>query len=155
KADSTTDAASFSIAAALGLGLAGSGSVATAIVNPSLVGASVEGGSIFVSNAATIQATARDGAAADAIGINVSAGASVGASEATARVFSHVDAHLGASTVVNAGSLTVSAAQLVPSSIIVFNDVGTEQTTSGVSVFANSTGASGALLAGINATSST
>lgn len=126
------------LAAKGGLGLAASGTVSTATVDPT-VSASIGAGSrIDVNDTVAVTADAATAAHAEALGINVSLNASLGASIATATASPQVTASLGSGTVVDAAAISVQARQSIP--------------TSGRSAFAAATGASGGLLLGANAT---
>jgi ubiquinone biosynthesis protein UbiJ len=155
-ANSSANAASGSIAAAGGIGLALSGSGATASSTPT-VSASVGGGTVNLTGDATVQATGRAGASADAEGFNISLAVSAGGSVAIATSAPQISASLGTGTTLTADNLTVSAAQLLPTSLDVFSvnsgNVFTPGTVSGVSTLATATGASAALFAGVTATS--
>ncbi|MDM0029447.1 leukotoxin LktA family filamentous adhesin [Variovorax saccharolyticus] len=133
-------AQSQSIAAAAGLGLALSGSVATAKATPD-VDASIDGGTVKLTQDATVSATGKTRAQADAEGINVGLGAAAGASVANAQAVSRVNAGLGAGTSLSGRNLTVSATQQLAGS--------------GGDVRANADGAAGALFAGLAATDAT
>ncbi|HXF65357.1 MAG TPA: hypothetical protein VNK67_01485 [Burkholderiales bacterium] len=124
-----------------GLGLAASGTVSTATINPVVTASIGSNGALAVQNDVEITAGATVAAKADATGINVALGGSVGASVAEAKAAPQVTASLGASTTVAADNLLVWAKQLVPG--------GTH------SAHASATGAAGGLLVGANATSAT
>ncbi|MBL8225533.1 MAG: leukotoxin LktA family filamentous adhesin [Chromatiales bacterium] len=138
-ADSVAGARAEATSAKAGLGLAASGSVATATVNPT-VGTTVGGDSAITTGVATnLSALAAPRAEAEAIGVNVSAGVSIGASVATATAAPNVTTAVGDDVAFGgAGSLSVLA-QNRPAD-------GTN------SAFARSTGASGGALVGANAT---
>jgi filamentous hemagglutinin family protein len=138
EAASDVQAQSHAVAAAAGLGLALSGSVATAKATPE-VSAFVSGGDIRLSEDARIAATGKTRAQAESLGVNLSFTAAAGAAVATADAISRVDAYLGSGTQLSGRNLTVSASQQLAGS--------------GPNVSANATGASGALFAGLTATS--
>ncbi|WP_183023997.1 leukotoxin LktA family filamentous adhesin [Variovorax sp. UMC13] len=138
EAASDVQAQSHAVAAAAGLGLALSGSVATAKATPE-VSAFVSGGDIRLAEDARIAATGKTRAQAESLGVNLSFTAAAGAAVATAEAVSRVDAYLGSGTQLSGRNLTVSAAQQLAGS--------------GPNVSANATGASGALFAGLTATS--
>ena len=152
-ADSRVKATSSTLAAAGGLGLAASGSAATATAAPTVT-AYVDGGTIDLTGDAKVQAVGSAGASADAEGFNVSVGAAVGASIALANASPVVSAYLGNNTVLSANTLTVSASHLLPDFLYGFNSVLSRSQVTGVSVMANASGASGALLLGATATDS-
>ncbi len=129
-----------SLAGAAGI-YSGSGAVATA-ANDSVVGASTGSnntvnldGEMKVNAEATPQAKAVSGAVA------ISVVGSVGASTAKASVSPPVTASLGSNNTINAGSLNVAASKKLASSV--------------PSADADAVGASGGLLLGVSATSST
>lgn len=86
-----------------------------------------------------VDASATPETEAVASGINVSAAAAIGASLAGASADVRVRSFIGSGSTITAGTLTLSAAQNLPGS--------------GLSASAGASGTSGALLAGINATS--
>lgn len=138
-ADANHAASANATAGKAGLGLAASGTVATATINP-VVSASIgNSGAIAVQNGVVIDAGARVAADAQATGINVSLGGSVGASVARATASPQVAASLGTNTNIAADDLLVRARQLLPAG--------------GYSANASATGAAGGLLVGVNATS--
>lgn len=139
-ADANHAASADALAGKAGLGLAASGTVASATLQPA-VSASIGGGAIKVQNDVDVDAAATVSATALATGINVSLGGSVGASIANASASPIVSASLGAGTAIEADNISVDAAQRTPGS--------------GHSVHANATGASGGLLVGANATVAT
>lgn len=121
-----------------GLGLAASGTVSTATIKPTVTASIGTGGDIDVSGNVVVQADAAVAARAESLGINVSAGAALGASVAVADVAPLVTASVGSNTSIDAGNITVQAKQSLPSS--------------GRSAYAKASGASGGLLLGANAT---
>ena len=136
-ADADMQAQSHAVAAAAGLGLALSGAVSTATVKPQ-VDAFVNGGTLVLSEDATVSATGKTRAQAESLGVNVSFGAAAGGSVAKADAVSRVNAYLGNSTQLTGRNLTVSATQALAGS--------------GANVSADATGAAGALFAGLSAT---
>lgn len=138
EADAAHTAIAKARAAKGGLGLAASGTVSTATVDPSVIASVGPGSQIKAQGDVLVSANAASSARADSIGINVSAGASLGASVALATASPTIVASLGSDTVVDAGSLSILATQSLP--------------TSGRSAYAAATGASGGLLLGANAT---
>lgn len=140
-ADANHAASAEATAGKAGLGLAASGTVATATINPSVTASIGANGALTVQNDVEIAAGATVAARAEATGINVALGGSVGASVAEAKVAPRVTASLGANTTVTADNLRVAARQLVPGSAH--------------SAHASATGAAGGLLVGANATSAT
>lgn len=138
-ADANHAASAEATAGKAGLGLAASGTVATASINP-VVSASVGNSvAIAVQNGVDIDAVTRVAANARATGINVSLGGSVGASIARATASPQVSASLGTNSNVVADDLLVRARQLLPAG--------------GYAANASATGAAGGLLVGVNATS--
>lgn len=136
QANSVAEAQAESLAGKAGLGLAASGSVATAQVEP-VVRASVGDGSrINASGLVQIDATARAAGQAEATGVNVAGGVGIGASVATVHSAPQVDARLGGNTNLRAGDVRIEALAALPS----------------FASLAQGTGASGGLLAGVNAT---
>lgn len=135
-ADSRASAISKSLAAKGGLGLAASGSVATATVDPTIETSLT--GNIAVQNAASVLADGRSASSAEALGINVSLGGAVGASVATAATRPTINAFVGPASQVTANNLSVTAFQNLPAG--------------GVSAAASANGAAGGLLVGANAT---
>ena len=121
-----------------GLGLAASGTVATATVGPNVTAGVGSGSRIRVSDVVAVEADGASAAHAESLGVNVSQGASLGASVAIASASPQVTASVGANTVIDAGTITVHARQSLP--------------TSSRSAFASASGASGGLLLGANAT---
>jgi hypothetical protein len=138
-ADANHAATADATAGKAGLGLAASGTVATATIEPTVAASIGANGAITVQDDVEASANATAAARAEATGINVSLGGSVGASVAQARVAPQVSASLGAGSAVTADNLRISAQQLVP--------------VGGRSAHASATGAAGGLLLGANATS--
>ena len=135
-ADSVTEAQAQSLAGKAGLGLAASGSVATAKTAPVVRSSVGQGGRINVNGLVQLDATARTAGKADAVGVNVAGGVGIGASVATVDSAPQVSASLGANTNLRAGDVRIEALATLPS----------------FASLAKGTGASGGLLAGVNAT---
>ncbi|MCB1963628.1 MAG: leukotoxin LktA family filamentous adhesin [Rhodocyclaceae bacterium] len=135
-ADSRTTAKAQSIAGKAGIGLAASGSVATAKSTPTVSATVGDNSRITVSGATDVSATGRSRADADALGVNVSGGVGIGASVATATSAPDIDAAIGAGARISADQLRIAATQAVLGS--------------GTTAYA--VGAAGGLLAGVNAT---
>ncbi|MFV0666095.1 MAG: hypothetical protein ACK5NS_20770, partial [Denitromonas sp.] len=135
-ADSRTAAKAESIAGKAGIGLAASGSVATAKATPTVSAKVGDNSRIKVGGSTEVSAIGRSSADADAYGVNVSGGVGIGASVATATSAPDIDAAIGAGARITADQLRIAATQAVLGS--------------GTSAYA--VGAAGGLLAGVNAT---
>ncbi|MCK9258828.1 MAG: leukotoxin LktA family filamentous adhesin [Azoarcus sp.] len=129
-ADSTTTATARTIAGKAGIGLAASGSVATASNLPSVSATLGNKGRITVADTVSVGATGKTRTDANAIGVNVSAGVGIGASLATATTNSDVTSVVGANSVIHARALSLDATR----------------NTSGLGTTAYATGAAGGLL---------
>ncbi len=129
-ADSSTTATAKTIAGKAGIGLAASGSVATANNLPSVSATLGSNGRITVADAVSISATGRTRTDANAIGVNVSAGVGIGASLATATTNANVSSLVGANSVITARALSLDATR----------------NTFGLGTTAYATGAAGGLL---------
>ncbi|WP_186301646.1 leukotoxin LktA family filamentous adhesin [Denitromonas halophila] len=129
-ANSSTTAKAKTIAGKAGIGLAASGSVATANNLPSVSATLGTNGRITVADTVTVGATGTTRTDANAIGVNVSAGVGIGASLATATTHSDVTSLVGANSVITARALSLDATR----------------NTSGPGTTAYATGAAGGLL---------
>ena len=135
-ADSSTTAIAKTTAGKAGIGLAASGSVATANNRPNVNATLGSNGRITVADGVLIGATGATRTDANAIGVNVSAGVGIGASIATATTASNINSRIGANSAINAGALSLHATR----------------NTTGLGTTANATGAAGGLLLGASAT---
>ncbi|HQZ02069.1 MAG TPA: leukotoxin LktA family filamentous adhesin [Thauera sp.] len=139
-ADASHSATATALAVKGGLGLAASGTVATATIEPTLSASIGTDTQITVSTDVVVDANVATAARAEATGINVSLGGSVGASVARAKVSPKVSATVGKRSAIDAGTFSLGAHQRVPGS--------------GRSAYASASGAAGGLLLGANASSS-
>ena len=135
-ADSSNTAKAKSIAGKAGIGLAASGSVATAKSTPTVSATIGDNSRITVAGLTGVAATGRSTADADAIGVNVAGGVGIGASVATATSAPDIDAAIGAGARITANQVRIAATQAILGG--------------GTSAYA--LGAAGGLLAGVNAT---
>jgi filamentous hemagglutinin family protein len=135
-ADSDITAYTASTAGKAGIGLAASGSVATATLKPTISASIGTDARITVDDDVSVSATATPKAVSDATGVNVSGGVSIGASVATALAAPDIDAGIGSGARISADTVSVKATQ----------------DNAGNSAAAYALGAAGGVLAGVNAT---
>ncbi|TVT46933.1 MAG: leukotoxin LktA family filamentous adhesin [Denitromonas halophila] len=135
-ADSRNTAKAESIAGKAGIGLAASGSVATAKSTPTVSATIGDNSRITVAGLTDVAATGRSTADADAIGVNVAGGVGIGASVANATSAPDIDAAIGTGARITANQVRIAATQAILGG--------------GTSAYA--LGAAGGLLAGVNAT---
>lgn len=140
-ADAHHEVSAKALAAKGGLGLAASGTVATATIETAVGASTGTDTRIKVSDDVLIDADAATAAHASATGINVSLGGAVGASIARARVLPQVDATVGSGSRIESASLSLMARQRLPGGIA-------------RSAYSSASGAAGGLLVGANASQS-
>lgn len=139
-ADAAHSATATALAVKGGLGLAASGTVATARIEPTVSASVGTDTQITVSTDVVVDATVSTAARADATGVNVSLGGGVGASIARATVSPTVSATIGKRSAIEANTFSLAAHQRLP---------GSQR-----SAYASASGAAGGLLLGANASSS-
>ena len=135
-ASDSSSAKASALAGAAGV-LAGSGADAKATVSSHVEASSGSGSAIAASDDVSVLASATPQAEANALGVNLSVGGSVGASLADARSATTVIAALGSANQIDSKNLNVKAARKLGAA---------------PSALAKATGASGGLLLGVNAT---
>lgn len=134
-------ASATALAAKGGLGLAASGTVATAKVDTTIAAGLGEEARIAVARTVEVDANGTGTARADATGVNVSLGGAVGASIARATMSPTISATIGKRSTIEAADLALGAHQRLPGG--------------GRTAYASASGAAGGLLVGANASRST